>query len=83
MSGVITGMVMAFTLSLDDFIISYFCSGTTQTLPVFIYSMTKKRVSPEINALSTLLFAVILILLLIINIRQGRMGKKAKKEADV
>ncbi len=83
MSGVITGMVMAFTLSLDDFIISYFCSGTTQTLPVFIYSMTKKRVSPEINALSTLLFAVILILLLIINIRQGRRGKKAKKEADV
>ncbi len=83
MSGVITGMVMAFTLSLDDFIISYFCSGTTQTLPVFIYSMTKKRVSPEINALSTLLFAVILVLLLIINIRQGRMGKKAKKEADV
>ena len=83
MSGVITGMVMAFTLSLDDFIISYFCSGTTQTLPVFIYSMSKKRVSPEINALSTLLFAVILVLLLIINIRQGRMGKKAKKEADV
>ena len=45
--------------------------------------MTKKRVSPEINALSTLLFAVILVLLLIINIRQGRMGKKAQKEADV
>ena len=83
MSGVITGMVMAFTLSLDDFIISYFCSGTTQTLPVYIYSMTKKRVSPEINALSTLLFAVILVLLLIINIRQGRMGKKEEKEADV
>ena len=83
MSGVITGMVMALTLSLDDFIISYFCSGTTQTLPVYIYSMTKKRVSPEINALSTLLFAVILILLLIINIRQGRMGKKEEKEADV
>ena len=83
MSGVITGMVMAFTLSPDDFIISYFCSGTTQTLPVYIYSMTKKRVSPEINALSTLLFAVILVLLLIINIRQGRMGKKEEKEADV
>ena len=82
-TSIFTGAIMAFTLSLDDFIISYFCSGTTQTLPVFIYSMTKKRVSPEINALSTLLFAVILILLLIINIRQGRMGKKAKKEADV
>ncbi len=82
LSGVVTGMVMAFTLSLDDFIISYFCSGTTQTLPVFIYSMTKKRVSPEINALSTLLFAVILALLLIINLRQGKMGKKAEQEAQ-
>ena len=75
-------MVMSFTLSLDDFIISYFCSGTTQTLPVFIYSMTKKRVSPEINALSTILFAVILALLLIINVRTGRVGGRKGKEAQ-
>lgn len=68
--GIVTGMIMAFTLSLDDFVISYFTSGTTQTLPIAIYSMTRKIVSPEINALSTMLFAVVLFLLLAVNIRQ-------------
>ena len=63
MPGVVTGMIMAFTLSIDDFVISYFTSGTTQTLPIYIYSMTRKRISPEINALSTVLFACILVLL--------------------
>ncbi len=72
MPGVVTGMIMAFTLSIDDFVISYFTSGTTQTLPIFIYSMTRKRISPEINALSTLLFAAIIILLLIVNFRQSK-----------
>lgn len=70
--GVVTGMIMAFTLSIDDFVISYFTSGTTQTLPIYIYSMTRKRISPEINALSTLLFGTILVLLLIINIRRAK-----------
>lgn len=70
MPGIVTGMIMAFTLSLDDFVISYFTSGTTQTLPIAIYSMTRKIVSPEINALSTMLFAVVLFLLLAVNIRQ-------------
>lgn len=68
--GIVTGMMMAFTMSIDDFVISYFTSGTTQTLPIAIYSMTRKVVSPEINALSTLLFGVILILLITINLRQ-------------
>ena len=72
MPGVVTGMIMAFTLSIDDFVISYFTSGTTQTLPIFIYSMTRKRISPEINALSTLLFGTIIVLLLIVNFRQSR-----------
>lgn len=71
MPGVLTGMIMAFTLSLDDFIISYFTSGTVMTLPIAIYSMTRKIVSPEINALSALLFLVVLVLLLIINLRQN------------
>lgn len=66
-SGIITGGVMAFTLSIDDFVISYFVSGTTQTLPIAIYSMTRKIVSPEINALSTILFSSVLVLMLIIN----------------
>lgn len=68
--GIVTGFIMAFTLSLDDFVISYFTSGATQTLPIAIYSMTRKIVSPEINALSTILFAVVLLLLIAINLRQ-------------
>lgn len=77
--GVVTGMIMAFTLSIDDFVISYFTSGTTQTLPIYIYSMTRKRISPEINALSTVLFVCIMLLLIIINVRQGREERRAKK----
>lgn len=76
MPGIVTGMIMAFTLSLDDFVISYFTSGTTQTLPIAIYSMTRKIVSPEINALSTILFAVVLFLLLVVNIRQTKYLSK-------
>ena len=68
---------MAFTLSLDDFVISYFTSGPeSQTLPITIYSMTKKRISPEINALSTILFVVVLTILIVINI----IGAKKEKE---
>lgn len=74
--GIITGFIMAITLSIDDFVISYFTSGTTQTLPIYIYSMTRKRISPEINALSTVMFAVILVLLLIVNMRNSRENKK-------
>ncbi len=70
--GIVTGMIMAFTLSIDDFVISYFTSGTTQTLPIYIYSMTRKRVSPEINALSTMLFAVVMVLLIVVNTRQSK-----------
>ena len=75
----VTGMIMAFTLSIDDFVISYFTSGTTQTLPIYIYSMTRKRISPEINALSTVLFVCIMLLLILINVRQGREERRAKK----
>lgn len=71
MPGIISGFIMAFTLSLDDFIISYFNTGAVfQTLPVTIYSMTKKPYSLKLNALSTLLFAVVLALMVIINIKK-------------
>ncbi len=77
--GIVTGFIMAFTLSLDDFIISYFNSGSTvQTLSVTIFSMTKKPYSPKINALSTLLFVTILILLVSVNIKQMRDDAKKK-----
>ena len=68
MPGIITGLIMAFTLSLDDFVISYFTSGNGfQTLPIRIYSMTKKTVTPKMYALATIIFFVILALLLISN----------------
>ncbi|MBQ4613169.1 MAG: ABC transporter permease [Clostridia bacterium] len=80
MPGVITGALMAFTMSLDDFVISYFNSGSTaQNLSVTIYSMTKKPVTPEVNALSTLMFGSVLILLVIVNARQVRDLKKQKE----
>lgn len=77
--GVISGAVIAFTMSIDDFVISYFTAGTqVQTLPVTIYAMTRKRISPEINALSTLMFVTVLLLLVIINILQARDLRKHK-----
>ncbi|MBR4241583.1 MAG: ABC transporter permease [Eubacterium sp.] len=80
MSGIITGAVMSFTLSLDDFIISYFTNGPSfQTLPIYIFSLTKKRVKPDMFALSTLMFVVILILLILMNIAQSRADKKEGK----
>ena len=80
MPGVITGALMAFTLSLDDFVISYFNSGANaQTLSVTIYSMTKKPITPEINALSTLLFGSVLLLLVLVNVYQ--MRDRSRKHA--
>jgi len=85
MPGVITGMLMSFTLSFDDFVISYFTSGTDfQTLPILVYSMTKKSVKPTIYALSTIVFVLILVLLLITNREKSSAealeAKKAKLE---
>lgn len=71
--GIVAGFIMAFTLSLDDFIISYFVSGPKfQTLPIRIFSMTKKRVTPDMYALSTLIFVAILILLVLVNVFQSK-----------
>ena len=91
MPGVVTGLIMAFTLSLDDFVISYFTAGNGfQTLPIRIYNMTKKTVTPKMYALATIIFFVILTLLLISNLsddesvrkrREARANKKAAKEA--
>ncbi|MBR4890996.1 MAG: ABC transporter permease [Clostridia bacterium] len=78
MPGVITGLLMAFTLSIDDFIVSYFTTGPgVENLSILIYNAAKKGVSPSINALSALMFAVILILLIIINIRTNKSEQKA------
>lgn len=78
MPGVITGFLMAFTLSIDDFIISYFTTGPgVENLSILIYNAAKKGVSPSINALSALLFAVIMLLLIVINARTHKASEKA------
>lgn len=90
MPGILTGSIMAFTMSLDDFVISYFTSGADfQTLPILIYSMTKKNVKPTIYALSTIIFVVILIMLLLSNREKTtderiktKLAKEEKKRQD-
>lgn len=79
MTGIATGFIMAFTLSLDDFVISYFTCGHYQTLPIIIYNMTKKSVTPDAYALSTIIFVAIFILLILYNILQGKNEKTARK----
>ena len=87
MPGIITGAIMAFTLSLDDFVISYFTSGNGfETLPIRIYGMTKKTVTPKMYALATIIFFVTMALLLISNFidnedrkRLSEVRKKNKK----
>ena len=80
MPGIISGLIMAFTLSLDDFVISYFTIGSGfETLPIRIYSMTKKRVTPDMYALSTFIFLAILALLLLSNFVSDRQENKIKR----
>jgi spermidine/putrescine transport system permease protein len=70
MPGIVTGLILAFTLSFDDFVISFFTTqGMLSNLSIYIYSMARKGIKPEINALSAIMFVVVLALLLIINRR--------------
>ncbi|NLW57117.1 MAG: ABC transporter permease [Firmicutes bacterium] len=79
MPGVVTGMLLAFTLSLDDFVISFFTTGSgVSTLSITVYSMARRGINPKINAISTILFLTVLLLLMIVNIRMS--GNHSKKE---
>lgn len=79
-SGILSGALMAFTMSVDDFVISYFTAGTrVSTLAMEIYAMTRKRISPEINALSTLVFGSVLTLLIVINVRSIRQERAEER----
>ena len=81
--GIVSGALIAFTMSVDDFVISYFTAGSaTQTLAMTIYGMTKKRVTPVINAVSTLMFVTVLIVLVINNIREAHQARLAEKRAS-
>ena len=75
--GIVSGALIAFTMSVDDFIISYFTAGSgASTLAMVVYGMTKRRISPKINAISSLLFVTVLTLLIIVNVREARMEKQ-------
>lgn len=81
MPGIVTGFLMSITYSIDDFVISYFTHGSTsQTLPITIYSMTRRKVSPEVNALSAIIFVVVLLVLLIMNFSDIRRSNHPKKK---
>lgn len=80
--GIIVGFIMAFTMSLDDFVISYFTNGTFQTLPLLIYSMTRKPMKPDVYALESIMFLIILVLMILLNVIQNddkKEGARLKK----
>jgi len=81
MPGIVTGMILAFTLSFDDFVISFFTAqGKLSNLSIYIYSMTKSpQRMPEINALSAIMFVVVMLLLIVINKRSPEVLAAQKK----
>ena len=76
MPGIVSGAILAFTLSLDDFVISFFTTSEVQNLSTLIYSMAKLGINPTINALSTLMFIAVLSLLLLLNSRSALVERK-------
>lgn len=81
--GIVTGAMLAFTLSVDDFMVSFFTtSPATQNLSTLIFSMTRRGVDPRINALSTLIFVVIMLMLFVINKRDQHLIKKRVETSD-
>ena len=84
MPGIISGAIMSFTMSLDDFVISYFVTGSSfVTLPVEIYTYTKKPIQPKIYAMFTLLFLLIFVLMVTMNVLQIRGEQKRKDKRAV
>ena len=83
MPGIVTGLIMAFTLSLDDFVISYFTKGSGfATLPILIYGEVRKSVKPDIYALATVIFITVLIFLILFNVVSTDQNAKAKRQAQ-
>jgi len=82
MPGIITGFLLAFTLSLDDFVISFFTTGSgVSNLSITIYSMARRGIHPTINALSTLLFLAVLVLLIVVNNRISKDNNAKERVA--
>ena len=83
MPGIVTGLILAFTLSFDDFVISFFTTqGMLSNLSIYIYGMAKKGIKPEINALSAIMFVVVMLLLIIINKRSPDMIAAQKENKN-
>lgn len=81
MPGIVSGALIAFTMSFDDFVISYFVSGNgVKNISILVYTMSK-RINPTINALSTILVVIITIVLLVVNL-YPYIAKKEMKEAE-
>ena len=79
--GVVTGAMLAFTMSVDDFMVSFFTTSPgVQNLSIRIFSMTRRGVDPSINALSTIIFVVVMIMLVLINRRDGRLISRNTEE---
>ncbi len=80
MPGIVSGFLLALTMSMDDFVISLFTSGAVvSTLSLEIYSMTKRGITPEINALSTIIFLIVLTVLIIANLKKSKTEDGARK----
>lgn len=76
-TGIAAGAMMAFTLSLDDFVISFFTTGNgVETISTMVYSMARRGINPEINALSTIIFGTLLLLLVLMNIGSGKKEER-------
>ncbi len=79
MPGIVTGFILAFTMSFDDFMISFFTTqGATQNLSIYVYSMARVGINPMINALSAIMFAVVITLLVVVNIRSFKRKPAAE-----
>ena len=83
MPGVFSGFVMALTMSIDDFVVSFFTTGSgVSNLSITIYTMAKRGISPKINALSTIIFACVFVLLIGLNLRDFRRDGRGQKKLD-
>ena len=83
MPGVFSGFIMALTMSIDDFVVSFFTTGSgVSNLSITIYTMAKRGISPKINALSTLIFACVFVLLIGINLQDLRRDPRSKEKVE-
>lgn len=82
MPGIISGFILAFTLSIDDFVISWFAAEGVQNISIYVYSIARRGIPSHINALSALMFVVVATLLVIVNLRSIKQEREAEAQAN-